>query len=69
MFVLKSPNVSGLSTYRNDDLFRARLFTCLGNSPPNLVETQLLFVNVSLADVLPRDGRFSVTGMEKESRS
>lgn len=68
MFVLKSPNLSGLSTYIND-LFRARLFTFLGNSPPNSVNTQLQFVNMSLADVLPRGGRFSVIGLEKESRS
>lgn len=69
MFVVNSPNLSGLSTYVNYDLFRARLFTFLGNSPPNLINTQLLFVNMSLADVLPRDSRFSVTGLEKESKS
>lgn len=51
MFVLKSPNLAGLSTYRNYDLFRARLFTFFGNSLPNLMNTQLLFVNTSLADV------------------
>lgn len=67
MFVLKSPNLWELFTYRDNDLSRARLFTFLVNSPPKLVNTQLLFVNMS--GVLPADSRFSVTGLEKESRS
>lgn len=43
MFVLKSSDWYGLSTYRNDDVFRTRLFIFPGSSP-NLVKTQLPFV-------------------------
>lgn len=34
-----------------------RLFTFPVNSPPNLVNTQLLFLNMSLADAPLREGR------------
>lgn len=65
MLVLQYPDLSGLSVYRNYELFRARLSTFLSNSAPNLVNTQLLFVNMSLPDVLSRDGRFSVSGLKR----
>lgn len=67
MFVLKSPNPCGLSTYNETMISRERLFIFLGNSLPKLVNTQLMFVNMS--GVPPVDSRFSVTGLEKESRS